>query len=174
MRRLMSCCICQKSKVTLVCGICKGDLCKSCTEFLEPEQFSFFSQVPENLSHSAYCSDCYTVKVAPEQSHYDELMEQAKQVSVYEKTQHKETRLVKRNKDDEVKITDWPDYKDALLRLAFFAAEKGFNTLVDVDLKAKKIINGRYQSSLWSGTALPANMTEKDIVKDRSLRSSPN
>ena len=169
----MSCCICQKPKTTLVCGVCQQDTCKSCTVFLEADQFSFLQVKPDFLSHPAFCSVCYTEKVSPEVTMYNETMEAAKNIAVFEITQGKETRLIKR-KEAKLTVTDCPDKNETMLRLAFLAAQKGFNSIIDVDIKPKKIKEGKYQHTMWSGTAIPANVTDSRLVKDRSIWSNPN
>ena len=89
------------------------------------------------------------------------------------KNQGKETRLISR-KEKPYSVKDCADYNEAILRLAFFAVEAGFNSLLDVDLTSKKIIVAGYQSTVWSGTAVPANVADKKLMRDRSLWSNPN
>lgn len=170
---IMSCCVCQKSKAALICGICKEQVCKSCTEFLENESLSFLTTIDDNLKLGTYCSICFAEKINPIVEKYNATMELAKNINVFEKSQGKETRLIKR-KEAELTVTDCADKNETILRLAFQAAEKGFNAIIDVDLKPRKIKNGRHQHTLWSATALPANVTDRNIIKDRSTWSNPN
>lgn len=128
---------------------------------------------PDFLNHSAFCSTCYTEKVSPELAQYEALVEAAKNILVFEITQGKETRLMKR-KEAKVTVTDCPDRNETMLRLAFQAAEKGFNAIIDVDIKPKKVKEGKYQHTIYSGTAIPANVTDNKLVKDRSIWSDPN
>lgn len=128
---------------------------------------------PEFLSHAAFCSTCYTEKVSPEQAKYEALIETAKNILVFEITQGKETRLIKR-KEAKITVNDCPDRDETMLRLAFQAAEKGFNAIIDVDIKAKKVKEGKYQHTMYSGTAIPAHVTDNKLVKDRSIWSDPN
>jgi uncharacterized protein YbjQ (UPF0145 family) len=169
----MSCCICQKSKTTIVCGVCAQDVCKNCTVFLEPEQFSFLQKKPKILESSAFCSACYTEKILPELTKYEATMEAAKNILVFDVTQGKETRFIKR-KEKEVTVSDCADRDETVLRLAFQAAEKGYNAIVDMDIKPKKIKDGKYQHTVWSGKAVPANVTDNKLMKDRSIWSDPN
>lgn len=169
----MSCCICQKPKTTLVCGVCQQDVCKSCTVFLENDQFSFLESKPDFLKSAAFCSACYTEKVAPELAKYEETMEAAKSILVFEITQGKETRLLKR-KEPKITVIECPDKNETILRLAFLAVQKGFNAIIDVDLKYKKVKEGKYQHTIYSATAIPANVTDKTLVRDRSIWSDPN
>jgi hypothetical protein len=169
----MSCCICQKTKTTLVCGICHQDLCKSCTEFLAPESLSFLKEIPEVLGQTSYCSVCFTEKVSPELNRYEATLAAAKNILVFDKTQGKETRFIKR-KEAPLQVTDCADKNETILRLAFFAVQLGFNAIIDVDLKSRKVKDGRHQHTLWSATAIPAQVTDNKLLKDRSLRSNPN
>lgn len=169
----MGCCICQKTKTTLTCGCCQQDICKSCTEFVENDHFSFLKTIPPELNHSAFCSTCFTITVSPALVRYDALMEQARQIQVFEISQGKETRLIKR-KEAQLSVADCPDRQETILRLAFLAAERGFNAIIDTDIKPKKIRDGSYQHTIWSGTAIPAQITDRQLVKDRSIWSNPN
>jgi hypothetical protein len=169
----MSCCVCQKSKTGLVCGLCKEDVCKPCTEFLDADSFSFLKNKPEHLTSGAFCVTCFNNTISAELSQYEATVEQAKNILVFDSTQGKETRFIKR-KEAQLKVEDCPDRDETIMRLAFFAVELGFNAIIDVDLKSKKIKDGRYQHLIWTGTAVPANVTDKKLLKDRSLWSNPN
>lgn len=157
-----TCCVCQKPKATLVCGICKSAVCKYCAQFTQEDSFSFLAKVPEDLTHGTYCGPCFDDKVAPELAKYDDIMDRAKNVAVFFKDQGKETRLIKRG-NEVFRVKDCPDRDETLMRLAFFAAQKDFNSLIDVDLVSEKIRNGTYQTQKWSGTAVPANLSDRKI-----------
>ncbi|MGZ3691550.1 MAG: hypothetical protein ACXVAX_08600 [Pseudobdellovibrio sp.] len=169
----MPCCTCQKTKTTQICGICKEDLCKSCTCFVDADSFSFLKNIPAELQHTAYCGSCYNTHVAEKLNAYNETKEKAAELSIFMKNQGKETRLIPR-KEKPFSIKDCADYNEAILRLAFFAVEAGFNSLLDVDLISKKVNIGGYQSTVWSGTAVPANVSDRKLLKDRSIWSNPN
>lgn len=169
----MSCCVCQKSKTGLVCGLCKEDVCKSCTEFLSEDSFAFLKKKPAHLAAGAFCVTCFNNTISAELSQYEAQVEQAKNILVFDISQSKETRFIKR-KEAELKVVDCPDRDETIMRLAFLAAELGFNSIIDVDLKSKKVKDGKYQHALWTGTAIPANVTDKKLLKDRSLWSDPN
>lgn len=167
------CSVCGKSKATLQCGLCQTDLCKNCTQFLDDGEFAWMITRPEELSHTAYCETCFTAKVAGPLQNYQDLVEKAKHVLVFEKSQGKETRLIKRI-EKPISVLNCADHDEAVMRLAFQAAQGNFNAIVDMDLKSTKIRNGKYQTSSWSGTAIPVNLTEGQLVKDRSIWSNPN
>jgi len=167
------CSSCGKAKANLSCGLCHTVICKSCAQFIEPDQFSFLPKVPKDLSYSVYCDSCFTNQVSSEIESYNQKMTAAKNVAVYLKKQSKETRLIKRT-ELPVQVTDCPDHDEAILRLAFLAILANCNSIVDVQLTSKKTRTGSYQSLLWSGSALPANIDESQLIKDRSFWHNPN
>ncbi len=168
-----NCSVCEKTKAPFQCGICQVDLCKDCVVLLEEDTFAFLSPLPEDLKHSYYCNNCHHEKVAPQLAQYQELMEKAKDINVYEKKQGKETRYMRRQ-EKPVRVVDCPDYEEALLRLAFFAAQGGFNAILDVEITPKKVKIGKYQSTVYSGSGVPANIEKHQIVRDRSIWQNPN
>ncbi|MEZ0391656.1 MAG: hypothetical protein ACAH59_05540 [Pseudobdellovibrionaceae bacterium] len=168
-----SCVSCQNSKASLQCGICHQSLCKTCAEFLDEGHFSFLSPVPEELSQTTFCPQCFQEKIAPALLRYEEQKEKAKEILVFFKHQGKETRLISR-KESLYKISSCPDRDETLLRLAFFAVGAGFNALIDVDLVSEKIRNGSRQHLIWHGSARPAHVDVSKLPKDRSLWQNPN
>jgi hypothetical protein len=154
---------CGKSKAALHCGNCSAVICKYCAVFLEEERVSFFAKVPDLLKHATYCGPCWDRHVAPALIEYDELMNKARQVSVFNKSQGKETRLVKRI-EKPVSVSDCKDHDETVMRLAFFAAQLNFNALVDVNLTYKKVKMDGYQTTVWSGTGVPAQFSDSRVV----------
>ena len=165
-----TCATCQKPKATLKCGLCESDVCKSCAQMLADDAFSFLEIVPKELKHSIYCSACYDQTVATELTSYNQILELAKDVNIYFKKQGKETRTLKR-KEKPVKISGCPDYDEDLLRLAFFAAKANYNCLIDVEMSSKKEKLNGYQTTIWSGSGIPTQVSEKQL--NISLRN-PN
>ena len=129
--------------------------------------------VPANLRHSTFCLSCYSEHVAANVEKYDELIAKAKQIIVFEKSQAKETRLIKKI-EEPVHVHNCPDKDETLLRLAFFAAEMNYNAIIDVILTPKKILTGNYQTTSWTGSGVPVNVTSDKLIKDRSNWSRPN
>jgi len=148
-------------------------LCKGCAQFVDEESFSFLKSIPAELGHSVYCGPCFDQQVAPEMAKYQEILDRAKDILVYEKTQGKETRYIKRLADP-VLVADCADHDETILRLAFFAAKENYNALVDVDLRSKKVKVGGYQTTIWSGSGVPAQVDASRLVKDRSIWQNPN
>ncbi len=121
---------------------------------MEEGRFSYDPSLPENLTKGVYCPACHAETVSPALAAYDDVMEKARNVSVYFKTQSKETRLMKR-KQPALRVSGCPDREEALMRLAFLAAKSGFGTLIDVDLISEKVRQGAYQTSSWKGSGIP-------------------
>ncbi len=152
-----TCSICEKAKSMMECGLCKAALCKYCAQFLEEESFSFLKVIPSELSHAVYCGSCFAEKVAPELEIHQQLLERAKNIIVYESNQGKETRLMPRHEKPFI-VKDCADREETLLRLAFFAAQANYNAIIDVSLTSVKVKTGSYQTTKWSGTAVPVNL----------------
>lgn len=149
------------------------DICKNCTQFVDEGHFSFWTQAPAFLNHTTYCGACFDSQVQPEMANYDQMMEKAKNIHVFEKNQSKETRLIKRL-EEPVQILVCDDEKETVLRLAFLAAEKNYNSIIDVETSYKKIKNGSYTNLTWSGSGIPAHVDDKKLLKDRSTWNQPN
>ncbi len=160
------CFSCGKLKANRTCQICEADLCKSCTQFLEEDSFSFLKTIPDSLRHSTYCNPCFDEKVAPELSTYEETLERAKKIFVFFKTQRKPFPLIKKSRE-RVDAKNCPDRDETILRLAFFAAEQEFNAIVEVDITQEKIRNQGYEKSNFSGTGFPAHIDESKMYWDR-------
>lgn len=168
-----SCVSCQSVKSLRECGICTRAVCKSCVQIVDEEHFSFLPVVAENLRKISYCPACFDQEVAPAMAEYDRAMERARETIVYMKAQSKETRLMKR-KVEAVRVQDCADYDEAILRLAFLAAQAGCNAILDVSLTSKKVRSGSYQTTTWSGTALPSNVSERQAGDRRPELKNPN
>lgn len=142
-----------------MCGLCQESVCKNCAQFLDEESFSFLMKRPEALSYTTYCPSCFDQNVAPELERYNQDIERAKEIAVYDKSQSKETRNFKRY-DVTYTVQECADREETLLRLAFQAVRGGFNALIEVDITSKKVRNQAYQKQIYSGTASPAKVSE--------------
>lgn len=167
------CELCANKNPQFQCGICHCHICKKCTQFLDEDAFKYIDVRPPEMTSQTYCETCFNDKVSPEILKYEEILEQANDIRIFDITQTKETRLLKR-KEPKIKVEGCLDKEEAQLKLAYQAAKLGFNAVIDVEIKLKKIINGRYQTSEASGVGVPVQVTEKKLVKDRSFRSDPN
>lgn len=130
-------------------------------------------EIPEELTHSTYCIPCFDEKVAAPLAAYNESLAQAKSILIFDKTQGKETRFIKR-KERPVKVMNCLDEEEAMMRLAFLAVEMGYNGVVDVNITSEKVRVGGYQTLKWSGTGIPTEIEERKLMKDRALWQNPN
>lgn len=164
------CISCSKPKATFTCRICTEPVCKNCVQFVDVDRMSFY-EAPANEEFSGeYCLTCFEASPAPALAEYDALMERARNVQVYGKEQGKETRLIKRS-DRKFSVDDCADREETILRLAFFAAKEGFDTLVDLELVYTKTRDGSFKLAHWRGTATGAKPDPKHHPKASSLKS---
>jgi len=158
------CVDCRKPTQDFSCGVCKESLCKNCVEYLEPGSFSFLATVPEDLSHLRYCRFCFDGKVVPAREDYEEKMNEAKQVFVFFTTQ--KTMPAHKRAKDKVQIKDCPDRDETIMRLAFRAVEKGFNALIDTEVKCEKVRNEGWQKMKWQGQGYPAKVDADKLNRE--------
>ncbi len=168
-----SCATCSSQKISNHCGICADKLCKSCSVFLSPEDFQYMMTPPPETEHPVYCSGCYATVMTEKIDLYNQNLEKAKQVAVFGKSQGKETRFIKRF-ELPIVITDGSDENDVTMRMAFRAVEMNYDALIDADVIPKKVRNGSYQTSTWSGIAIPVKLDRDKLMKDRSFSTDPN
>lgn len=160
----LTCISCQKTKPTLTCECCHEPLCKKCAQFLDEAEFSYLLQKPKELSYTTYCRFCYDAHIAPELVSYNELVEQAKNIMVFNSSQGKETRLIKRDIAP-IEITDCLSEEETVLRLAFQAAKLNLNAIIDVHVTSEKVHIGTYRTLKWRGIGVPAHVELKKINK---------
>ncbi|MBU6154319.1 MAG: hypothetical protein KGP28_08470 [Bdellovibrionales bacterium] len=151
------CVDCRKPKAGLECGLCFSTICKSCAQSPPHGSFRLLPAIPEQLSHSRYCGTCYSEQVEPELHTYEETLERAKQTLIFFKTQKKGLRISRKERLPE-HVDACPDRDETILRLAYLAASKGYNAVIEVEVSAKKVRNEAYQSSIWSGSGVPAEV----------------
>jgi hypothetical protein len=153
----LECISCRRTKPTRECESCQEPVCKDCVHFLEASTFSFLKKVPEELTHSYYCQACNDTILAPALESYNETMEQAKKVYFFFHTQRKHIPLKNKSKET-YHVEECADRDETILRLAFFAAEHGYNAIVNAEVTSKKVRNEGYQKSAWKGLGYPANV----------------
>lgn len=156
------CKTCRKPKANFQCGICEEPVCKSCAQFLTDSSFSFLRKIPADLSHTTYCTNCFDDKVAGPLDAYNTNMEAAKELMIFTKDQIKSTAHLKR-REELLTVEDCEDEQETIVRLAFFAAEKKFNCLLDVNITHRKIIVGSHKKTIFSGTAIPTTIDPKAV-----------
>lgn len=148
------CIVCCKNKTAMLCDSCAQPSCKRCCYYVDAAAFEYLSYLPENIQNKVFCPNCYNDNISKELIEYEEILTRAKNLDIYIKKQSSETRLMRRISKP-IKVDNCGDEKDALMRLAFKAAQLGYRTIVDVDLKAKKVGQGSYIKKVWSGFAIP-------------------
>jgi hypothetical protein len=161
-----ACGTCLVAQTTLRCGLCEEPSCKTCAHFLELDAFSFLPKVPDLLTKGVYCHGCFQAKIAAEVETYEKTMEAARRIDVYFKDQGKETRLIRREAPPFV-IEACADRDELVLRFAFLAAQAGFTMLIEVDIVGKKVRHNSYQTTVYRGTAIPANARPRRAPKER-------
>ena len=162
------CVACLRPRATLECGLCSGGLCRDCSVFLETGSFSFLEVVPDELTKTYYCQRCYDAQVAPVLDSYSATMERAKSVFIFFKTQRKPIPLIRKT-NDVLRVVTCPDRDETILRLAFRAAEKDFNAVIDADVTCEKVRNEGYQKMNWRGTGHPAAVDEAKMARNDLL-----
>lgn len=167
------CVTCFDPKANLSCGLCEGAVCKYCAQFLDEDRFSFLPEVPAHMAHSTYCHACFTEKVSADMRAYDQIMESAKQILIYFNNQGKETRLIRRD-EERIHVENCVDREETLMRLAFLAAQRGFNAVIDIDFVQQKVRTGSRQTSSFHANGIPAHVRSDKLVRDRSIWSNPN
>ncbi len=138
------------------CGICKEQLCKKCSLFLS-ENFNYYRKIPAVLTHATYCSCCYDAQVAQEVDKFNDILEKSLDIIIFTKDESKRTRLINR-KEAPYFVDNCLDEDDALKRMSFWAAEDGFNCLVDIVYKKTKIVVGSHKKFIWSATSIPVKI----------------
>lgn len=154
------CTSCRLPKADLECENCHAIQCKKCIQVLKKNSFAFLKEVPEELGFKNYCGSCYDEKVLPHLKTYEETMDKAKEVLVFFKGNGEETRLIRRV-EKPIRVTDCDDRDETILRLAFYAAQAGYNGLVDVTVTAEKVRNKGYQTTHWQGIGVPVQIDPK-------------
>jgi len=168
-----ACSVCQKTKSLNQCESCGDTVCKSCTQFIGEDTFKYQVYKPKNVQHNIYCPTCYNEYVAEAVDQYTNTLDAANNIIVFEKTQSKETRLMKRL-EDPIKLQNETDRHDALMKMAFIAVQRHFNAIIDVEITPQKVRDGSYQTTIYTCSAIPVTIEDRHIIKDRSFRSSPN
>ncbi len=156
----MSICLCGRDQeASLSCGLCEGFFCKNCIEFLSPETFSFMNVIPKYLTLGQYCLPCFADKIRPKILNYHQTMKRAKGILFLDKPRRKPVKILKKL-NEPLLVKDCKDREETILRLAFKAAELGFNSVVKANVNYKKVRNAGYQKMMWQGTGIAATLDE--------------
>ena len=161
------CYSCRRPKANLSCNVCEEPICKACAQFLEVTRFSFLKAIPEELSHTHYCPNCYDAHVAPALESYNEIMERARKVYFFFTTQKRQIPVFRKSREV-LKVDGCEDRNETILRLGFFAAEQGHNAIIEAEVTCKTIRNSGYQKSEWKGTGIAATVDAEKLERAAS------
>lgn len=160
---------CRKPEASVECPLCQNSICEDCVLAPAPGAFSLLPVIPKKLAHTKYCRFCFDEHVEPEFVKYQETLEKAENVFVFFTTQRKEIPLIRKVRDL-LEVTDCPDRDETILRLAYMAAAKDFNAVIQVEVEHEKIRNHAFQKTRWKGRGFPALVDEKKL--DRQSRAN--
>ncbi len=107
---------------------------------------------------------CFDSEVQPALENYRELIEQARSVFIFFTTQKKAIPLIKKSKE-KVVVEACDDRDETILRLAFQAAQQGYNAVIETEVVAQKIRNEGYQKSVWRGVGVPAQVNAERMER---------
>jgi uncharacterized protein YbjQ (UPF0145 family) len=162
------CSICQKPKAPKTCDLCEVAICKSCQETLSTDAFLYLAKIPPKLAHSSYCINCYEEEVLPALNEYNVMTEKAKDVYYLSKAYPGYIRVLQRH-TKRVVVEDCDDRRETIIRLAFQAAEMGFNAIIEAEVESFKTRHHAHKSARWKGSAMPAKI-DGDHLELTSLR----
>lgn len=125
---------------------------------LAPEEAFFYAPNPApELLHPRYCFQCFDSVVRPALDEYEAKLAVAKEVFSVPKAYRGQLPLIDEAKED-IRVDDCKDPAEAVLKLGFLAADRGFNAIIRTRTLQKKLRNHAYQTSRWSAEARPANL----------------
>ena len=93
---------------------------------------------------------------------YTHDLELAKEIIIYEKSQTKLTRFLKRKEEPYI-VDNCEDKQEALMKMSFYAVQEKFNALIDIEYFTKKIIVGSHKKTIWSARAVPISIVPGSI-----------
>lgn len=155
----MTCYAC-KNPAIFSCGLCSHELCKSCAEFINDADLTYYKTLPPVLSHGQYCSRCFAGEVIPALQTFRSTLKKAKKVYIVDKPSRRALPIL-RKLEKPLTVSGCVDREDAFMRLAFQAVEKGFNAVVKANVEYKKVRNFGYQKMMWEGTGYAAELDSR-------------
>jgi hypothetical protein len=165
-----SCAVCKAPKAPKTCALCEASVCKKCIETLPSDAFELLPTIPPELSHSTYCVRCYDAHVAERMAAYQALAEKAEAVYFVTRDYNGYVHVIARH-SARVAVEICEDRRVTILRMAYLAAELGFNAIIDAKVSSFAFnLEGGYQSSRWKGSALPATIDGEQLERTSLLR----
>ncbi len=153
--------MCRLPRADRACDGCSEHLCRTCSIIISPEEdFCFEIEPTRKPTGSTFCGLCEDRILNPLREKYAETLAAARQVNVIPKAYRGRVTIIK--KGTHILVTGpWADTKQAELALAFLAARKGFNAIINTQVVSKKVRNFGYQRTEYNATALPADINER-------------
>ena len=119
-------------------------------------------QIPKEFSHPQYCLPCYGSQIRPGISEYNQTMKRAKQVMILDKPRRRPVTVLKKL-PEALLVEDCLDREEAVMRLAFKAAELGYNSVMKANISYKKVGSLTYQKLVWKGTGFAAEIDGRKL-----------
>jgi len=160
----MICESCRTNKGVDACPMCKAGVCSRCTVELPAGAFQWLEPRPSEFAHLEYCPRCFSDAVEPALLSYQETAEKAREVLVFFVSQRKGIPVTKKGREV-LKVDGQEDRDETILKLAFQAAKLGYNAIVEADVRSEKKRHAGWQTSVWTGTAFPAQVDEARMNK---------
>ena len=93
---------------------------------------------------------------------YNHVMKQAKQVLILDKPRRRPLTILKKLQEP-LQVENCPDREETVMRLAFKAAELGYNSVIRANIMYKKVRNAGYQKMVWQGTGIAAELDDRKL-----------
>lgn len=154
---------CRTPDASTECEMCQNALCQDCVMRIEPGSFQYLTILPPELNHQKYCRFCFDQNVQPALDEYSEVLSRANDVAVFYHTQRKAIPLIRKSKENLI-VESSPDRDETILKLAYQSAKLGFNAIIETTVTSEKVRHFGYQTSVWKGTAHPADIDSKKLA----------
>lgn len=159
------------AKKQLPCISCESLVDKVDAQIVDADLFPYLNQMPKGIQEGVYCPQCFAIKVSDPLNQYQNQVDRAKNVNVFFAKQSKESRFVRRT-EKPLQVRECSDPDDVVMRLAFKAVEVNKNSIVDVAMTSHKVQNGKWHTTIWAGTAIPAQIDDREL--QRKFLTTPN
>ncbi len=151
------CELCGSPKSYKSCGLCERAVCKNCVAFLEADKLRFHPNPPAFARHGIFCADCFESEVRAEVEKYEEVLARSEQVKIVRASFHGYIPCL-RKADRTTEVNDDAGRGIAIWRLKFLCAWEGFDTVIELDTKHKKVRNEGWENKVWSATGRFVNL----------------
>ncbi|MEO5668817.1 MAG: hypothetical protein ABIR96_12215, partial [Bdellovibrionota bacterium] len=164
------CAVCNGPKATKTCRLCEAMVCKKCIETLGTDAFVLLPKIPIELSHSMYCARCYDTHVAAPFAAYEEIAAKAEGVYFVTRDYNGYVHVIERH-TTRVSVEICEDRRITILKMAYLAAQLGFNAIIDAKVQSFSYnLEGGYQSARWKGSSLPAKIDGAQLERTSLMR----